>query len=191
MKKFTHILLSLILFSSLPIRAAIRLYDLNNLIASLNKSNELTANLPKKITAMRKAVGTYRNKKSRKDKKSTCYKLSNQQCLALTLDAIKEALSAFTYPALGKFEDTEKLTPGLSVMVVLPFAHEAKGTKKNQMYEGIMKATNELNGAIDALDVISFLLYPGKDTGHPQEPPKLDLSDEEMDELDDELDDLD
>lgn len=140
---------------------------------------------------MRKAVGTYRNKKTRKDPKSTCYKLSNQQCLALALDAIKEALATFTYPALGKFEDTEKLTPGLSVMVVLPFADEAKGTNKNKMYAGIMKAANELNGAIDALDVISFLLYPGKDTGHPQEPPKLELSDKDMDELDDDLDDLD
>ena len=131
-----------------------------------------------------------RNYKGNKCKTPDGKTLSRQQCLAIVLSAISEALAAFTYPALGKYEE-ETLIPGFSSVLVLPLADKVKGSKQHQMYAGILKATINLSETIEALDVISFLLYPGQDTGNVSEPAKIEMTDEQMAELDDELDDLD
>lgn len=136
----------------------------------------ITNKLPAKIQAAKTAVANYKAKKCTVGDK----KLSDPQCLALALSAISDALSTFTFPALGNWE---KKTPGLTWEVLINLGYnKAKGMKK-KAYLSMLKATRELSGAIEAMDVLSFLLYPGKATGDIDEPPQLPK--EDLDALDD------
>ncbi len=146
--------------------------------------NSITKTLPKKIALAKNIVKNYNAKKFEYLGK----KLSQNQYLAITLSAISEALAAFTYPALGQYDDSTK-TPGLTWSTLLTLGYnKAKGAKK-KAYLGMVKATRELSGAIESLDLISFLLYPGKSTGDTSTPPELPQ--EDLDALDDlDLDDI-
>ncbi len=188
MKKNILVFLSFITGSIFQLQATFTLNQATNFIEAIKQAEKINSTLPPKIQAVKTAV---RNYKGNKCKTPDGKKLSKQQCLAVVLSAISEALAAFTYPALGKFEDEDKLTPGMSVSLVMQFADTAKTSKQHQMYAGILKVTRELSGTIEALEVISFLLYPGQDTGNVSEPAKINMTDEQMAELDDELDDLD
>ena len=144
--------------------------------------NTITKTLPAKIKAAQAAVKNFNAKKFTYMGK----KLSQNQYLAVTLSAISEALAAFTFPALGNFETK---MPGLTWSTLMTLGYnKAKGMKK-KAYLGMLKATRELSGAIESLDLISFLLYPGKSTGDTSTPPELPQ--EDLDALDDlDLDDI-
>ncbi len=182
----------LILLLSFPfcLQAAFSLHDAHkwlNTFQNIQKPiNTITNTLPAKIQAARTAVTNYKAKKCTVGGK----KLSDPQCLALALSAISEALSTFTYPALGNWE-TKTFGLTWEVLKNLGYDKAKKGSMKRKAYLSMLKAIRELSGAIEAMDVLSFLLYPARQPDKPT--PTLTTAEQaELDALDDlDLDDID